>query len=54
MKLGVLFSGGKDSTFATFIAKSQGYEISCLISLLSKNKESYMFQYGLTTNSLDY
>jgi ABC transporter with metal-binding/Fe-S-binding domain ATP-binding protein len=43
MKLGVLFSGGKDSTFATFIAKSQGYEISCLISLLSKNKESYMF-----------
>ena len=43
MKLGVLFSGGKDSTFATFIAKSQGYEISCLISLFSKNKESYMF-----------
>lgn len=43
MKLGVLFSGGKDSTLATFIAKSQGYEISCLITLLSKNKESYMF-----------
>jgi ABC transporter with metal-binding/Fe-S-binding domain ATP-binding protein len=43
MKVGVLFSGGKDSTFATYIAKKQGYEISCLISIFSKNKESYMF-----------
>ena len=43
MKLGVLFSGGKDSTFATLIAKREGYEISCLISIASENKESYMF-----------
>jgi len=43
MKLGVLFSGGKDSTFATWIAKREGYEISCLISIASENKESYMF-----------
>ncbi|MEM4330925.1 MAG: diphthine--ammonia ligase [Candidatus Pacearchaeota archaeon] len=43
MKLGVLFSGGKDSTYATFIAKKEGYEISCLISLISENKESFMF-----------
>ena len=43
MKLGVLFSGGKDSTFATLLAKKEGYEISCLISIASANKESYMF-----------
>jgi len=43
MKLGVLFSGGKDSTMAAYLAKKNGYEISCLISVFSENKESYMF-----------
>ena len=43
MKLGVLFSGGKDSTMATYLAKKKGHEISCLISIFSENKESYMF-----------
>lgn len=43
MKLGVLFSGGKDSTYSALLAKKEGYEISCLISLWSKNKDSFMF-----------
>lgn len=43
MKLGVLFSGGKDSTFATWLAKKAGHEIGCLITVYSKNPESYMF-----------
>jgi len=43
MKLGALFSGGKDSTLAMLMAKNLGYELSCLITLESKNKESYMF-----------
>ena len=43
MKVGVLFSGGKDSVFSAFIAKKKGFEICCLISLFSENKESYMF-----------
>ena len=43
MKLGVLFSGGKDSTYAAYLAKKNRYEISCLISIISENKESYMF-----------
>lgn len=43
MKLGVLFSGGKDSTYAAWIEKNKGNEIACLISLFSTNKESYMF-----------
>ena len=43
MKLASLFSGGKDSTYATYLAKKEGYEISCLISIISKNQDSYMF-----------
>ena len=43
LALGVLFSGGKDSTFAAYLAKKQGYKIACLISIHSKNKDSYMF-----------
>ncbi len=42
MKLAVLFSGGKDSTYALFKAM-QKEEVACLISIVSKNKESYMF-----------
>ncbi|MFH1325299.1 MAG: diphthine--ammonia ligase [archaeon] len=43
MKLATLFSGGKDSTFATYLAKKAGNEIVCLISVISENKDSYMF-----------
>jgi len=43
MKLGVLFSGGKDSTYATWLAKKYRHEISCLISIKSTNEESFMF-----------
>ena len=43
MKLGVLFSGGKDSTYAAYLAKQQGNEIACLITIYSENQDSYMF-----------
>ena len=43
MKLGVLFSGGKDSTYAMWLAKQAGHEIACLISLQSENPDSFMF-----------
>lgn len=42
MKLGVLFTGGKDSTYSAFLASKQN-EIACLINLVSENKDSYMF-----------
>lgn len=42
MKLGVLFSGGKDSTYALFKAMKKE-DVVCLITILSKNKESYMY-----------
>ena len=40
MKLAVLYSGGKDSNYALFKSKDDAV---CLISVISKNKESYMF-----------
>ncbi|MBW2987675.1 diphthine--ammonia ligase [Candidatus Woesearchaeota archaeon] len=43
MKLGVLFSSGKDSCLAMHIAKEQGHQIVCLISLESENPYSWMF-----------
>lgn len=42
MKLASLFSGGKDSTLA-LIKASQTHNITCVISLIPKNPESYMF-----------
>ena len=42
MRLGVLFSGGKDSTLALHLA-AEKEEITCLITVVSENKESYMF-----------
>ena len=43
MKSAVLFSGGKDSTYAAYLAKKGGYNLTCLVSIFSKNPESYMF-----------
>jgi len=42
MRVGVLFSGGKDSTLA-LIKASREHKIECLISMISENPESYMF-----------
>ena len=42
MNLGVLFSGGKDSCLALSKAMKE-HEIVCLISIISKNEESFMF-----------
>ncbi len=42
MRLGVLFSGGKDSAYACNLAMMRD-EVVCLITIASKNKESYMF-----------
>jgi len=43
MKLGILFSGGKDSMYAAWLAEKSGYKIGCLITVESNNKESFMF-----------
>jgi ABC transporter with metal-binding/Fe-S-binding domain ATP-binding protein len=43
MKCAVLFSGGKDSTYAAYLAKKRGHKLVCLITIYSENPESYMF-----------
>jgi diphthine-ammonia ligase len=45
MKLASLFSGGKDSMFATYIAKKQGHEIKCLLTLFPKSDESHLLHH---------
>jgi diphthine-ammonia ligase len=42
MRVGVLFSGGKDSALALYKAR-KFHDVVCLISLVSINPESYMF-----------
>lgn len=43
MKLGALFSSGKDSTFALWLMRKAGYSVECLITVKSRNPDSYMF-----------
>ena len=45
MKLGSLFSGGKDSTFAIYLAQKQGHEVACLLSIFTKSEESHLLHY---------
>lgn len=42
-KLGVLWSSGKDSAYAAYLMQSHNYELSCLLTMKSKNQDSYMF-----------
>ena len=43
MKLGVLFSGGKDSCLALHRAVAAGHEVVCLLTLLPERDDSWMF-----------
>lgn len=45
MKVAVLFSGAKDSTFALYRSIQEGHEIKCLLTMLPENPESYMFHH---------
>ncbi|MEM7814672.1 MAG: TIGR00289 family protein [Candidatus Aenigmatarchaeota archaeon] len=45
MRVAVLFSGGKDSTYATYLAKKQGDEIKYLVTIIPKREDSWMFHF---------
>ncbi|NWG38336.1 diphthine--ammonia ligase [Nitrososphaera sp.] len=45
MRLGALFSGGKDSTYAIYLAKKAGHRIECLISMWPGADDSLLFHY---------
>ena len=44
MRTGVLFSGGKDSTYAAYLAKGE-HDVRCLITLNPSREDSYMFHF---------
>ncbi len=43
MRMLSLFSGGKDSLYAAYLAIKEGHEVSFLLSLESERDDSYMF-----------
>jgi ABC transporter with metal-binding/Fe-S-binding domain ATP-binding protein len=43
MRLAGLLSGGKDSVYASRLAQQEGHELAYLVSLRSRNPDSYMF-----------
>src|SRR3989344_3226397 len=43
LRLGALISGGKDSIYAMYIMMKQNYKIECLVTIKSKNKDSFMY-----------
>lgn len=45
MKLAALYSGGKDSTFAIYKAKTEGHTISCLVTIFPKSEESHLLHH---------
>tara|TARA_Y100000310_G_scaffold202438_1_gene202622 strand:- start:90 stop:2099 length:2010 start_codon:yes stop_codon:yes gene_type:complete len=43
VKLGALVSSGKDGLYAMYVMMKQNYDIGCMVTLKSLNKESFMF-----------
>ena len=45
MKIAALISGGKDSWYSAYIAKKQGHELVCIITLIPEKSDSWMFHF---------
>lgn len=45
MEVAILYSGGKDSNLATYIAMKKNFKLKCLISIIPKNENSYLFHF---------
>lgn len=43
LNLGALISSGKDSIYSMYVMQKQNYKISCMITIKSKNPDSFMF-----------
>jgi len=43
MKVAALFSGGKDSAYAIYIAQQYGWDVTKLVTIISENKDSWMY-----------
>ncbi len=45
MKVAALFSGGKDSTYATYKAMALGHEVEFLVTIVPEREDSWMFHH---------
>jgi len=45
MKVAALWSGGKDSSYATYLAMKHGHKIKYLITMFPEREDSWMFHY---------
>lgn len=45
MRLAALVTGGKDSALALYRALEEGYEVKCLVTMVPKREDSWMFHY---------
>jgi diphthine-ammonia ligase len=43
MRLCVLFSGGKDSTYAMYLMEQQGHQVDTLVSVIPADRDSWLF-----------
>ena len=43
MRVAALFSGGKDSTYATYVAMQRGWDVTHLLSVLPEDHDSMLF-----------
>ena len=43
MRLAAMYSGGKDSTFAMYVAEQMGHEIVCLVTVCPEDSASWIF-----------
>src|SRR5437879_11787812 len=43
MRVASLFSGGKDSTYATYIAMQRGWDVTHLLSIVPEDRDSMLF-----------
>ena len=46
MKLAVLFSGGKDSTYSIYKVKQMGHDVKCLITIFPKSANSHLLHFS--------
>ena len=43
MRVASLFSGGKDSTYATYVAMQRGWDVTHLLSIIPEDRDSMLF-----------
>ncbi len=45
MKVAVLFSGGKDSTYSIYKAKMDGHQVKCVVTIFPQSEESQLLHF---------